>query len=79
MRSKHALDLGFPELPGLGLTVFTSVPHLVLEDLKWILKFCCRDWRLSTKIFIFSTDMGELYRMEGGKHFLISFQLKCVK
>lgn len=28
-----------------GLDGFTSVPHLVLEDLKWILKLCCRDWR----------------------------------
>lgn len=44
-RSKHALELGFPELLGLGLTVFASVPHLVLKDLEWILKLCCRDWR----------------------------------
>lgn len=50
MRSKHALELGFPELPGLGLTISTSVPHLVLEDLNWILKLYCRDWRdMSTK------------------------------
>lgn len=50
MRSKHALELGFPELPGLGLTVFTSAPHLVLEVLNWILKLHCRDWReMSTK------------------------------
>lgn len=45
MRSKHALELGFPELPGLGLTVFTSAPHLVLEVLNWILKLHCRDWK----------------------------------
>lgn len=44
MRAKHALELSFPELPGLGLMVFASVPHLVLEDLKWIFKLCCRDW-----------------------------------
>lgn len=50
MRSKCALQLGFPGLPGLGLKVFTSVPHLVLEDLKWVFKLCCRDWReMSTK------------------------------
>lgn len=45
MRSKRALELGFPELPGLGLMVSTSVPHLVLEGLKWLLKLSCRDWR----------------------------------
>lgn len=44
MRSKHALELGFPERPILGLTAFTSLPHLVLKDLKWVLKLSCRDW-----------------------------------
>lgn len=45
MRSKCALELGFPELPSLGLMVSASVPRLVLEGLEWLLKLCCRDWR----------------------------------
>lgn len=38
-------ELSFPELPLLGMMVFASVSHLVLEALQWILKLCCRDWR----------------------------------
>lgn len=52
MKSKRTLGLGFPELPGLGLRVFTSVPHLVLDDLNWILKLYCRDWREMSSPFL---------------------------
>lgn len=45
MKSRCTLEFRFPELPGLDLKVCTSVVCLVLDDLNWILKLYCRDWR----------------------------------
>ena len=52
MKSKCTLEFGFPELPALGLKVFTSVPHLVLDNLNCILKLYGRDWRLMSTEFL---------------------------
>lgn len=62
MKSNCTLEFGFLELPGLGLKVFPSVPHLVLDDVNWILKLYCRDWRMMSAEFL-QVCIFFLYRM----------------